>query len=97
MRIIPANQPAGPRPRTSYRYGGGSRERAKEAAIDKALCRAFLLNCGHYTYVETQLAYAVWRPRNNKRGRFYFCETCSDWVHLPPKPKPLPNQDTPLF
>lgn len=97
VRIIPANSAPQTRPRASYRYGGGRVERAKEAAIDKALSRAFRLNCGHFTYIDIQLAYAVWRPRSNKLGRFYYCETCSDWVHLPPKPKAPPRQDTPLF
>jgi len=61
------------------------------------MCMAFLLDCGHFTYIETQLGYDVWRPKNNRKGRFYYCENCSDWRHAKPKPPPPVYPEEPLF
>ena len=62
-------------------------------AIDKELGRYFYLVCGHSTDMEIQLLYSVWRPSKGK----YYCERCGKWAELPPKKKPAPLPDEPMF
>src|SRR6516162_3460532 len=66
---------------------------ARQAAQERELARVIRITCGHFTYLEDQQLYAVWRP---KRG-LVFCEKCNKWLAVMPPPvaPDLPNE--PMF
>jgi hypothetical protein len=68
---------------------------ARQAAIDRAHARYLHLECGHYSTLDIDEGYSIWRPRKGVS----FCEHdgCHKWVEiLKPKP-PEAISDTPLF
>lgn len=70
------------------------REMARQAAAERELARYIHVECGHYTDLETQQRYAVFRPKGPKT---VYCEKCDDWLRpMPPKQRP-PMLEQPLF
>jgi hypothetical protein len=66
---------------------------ARAAAIERAKARYLPLACGHYSTLEADEGYSVWRPRKGVT----LCETCHKWVDISrPKPPDI-TLDTPLF
>jgi len=48
---------------------------------EKIKSKYFKLECGHYTFIQEQIAFMVWRPENGK----YLCTDCKEWKKKMPK------------
>jgi hypothetical protein len=66
---------------------------ARLAVIDSSKARYLYLVCGHYSTLETDEAYSIWRPRKGVT----LCENCQDWVEIAKPPAPVDLGNTPMF
>ena len=70
-----------------------AKEHAALAAIEATKARYIPLVCEHYTTLEADERYSLWRPTKG----LSFCETCNAWVKSGRRRAPVVTPMDPLF
>lgn len=93
MRIVTSNSA----PSAGRRVPGNPRDAAARAAIEREYSRYIPLNCGHFTDLETDSVYSLWRPKGRGIKRRSYCENCSKWQLIKWPPAVSEEIAEPLF
>lgn len=74
--------------------GVSAAQRARDAAVEKALARYTTLACGHITTREEILSYLAWATDPLKRC---YCEKCGKYVAVKPPATAAVVPEEPMF